>query len=476
MGLQGPNGRGRDIRRRRLIGEPSSDEASRFVAAPVSAPTDSEEEMTSEPFAAIAPYATVTVLRSAPRITDLFPRRRRDIALGFLFAAAAIIALEAACYFAWRSPKIAPTEIAPFAVWGQGTLFQWLGAMTMGIAALASWGVYSIRKHRQDDYRATYRIWAWAAVAAIGVSMDIATGLRETFESVMILATGTPLLGEGDAWWIVAYACLMVGVGGRMLADMRYCKTALAAGTGAACAYMLLVGLRSVDCGPLTSSAINSAEWRSILAWHMLLAAVGLIAHFALLASMLFYGQFVLLEAQGRVQTPSFIEQRRQKAARRAQRVEHRQTEAEKRQRQKAKKAERLAQLKEKKRQEAARKQEELAAQRKESNAKQTASPQKSEEADDSADKQAIAKQESPQKAGPLGSRVSKKRAAASTPQASEKQPAKQSADKGDDTADEPSEEAETISLAERLKDPTLTKAQRKALKRQMRKQQRRAA
>ena len=87
--------------------------------------------------------------------------------------------------------------------------------------------VYSVRRFRADDYNGNYRIWVWAALCWLVMSIDETSSLHEGFKEGMALFTGTRIMGDGSMWWVMAYFFILAPIGIRLLLDMRESKLSL---------------------------------------------------------------------------------------------------------------------------------------------------------------------------------------------------------------------------------------------------------
>ena len=135
-------------------------------------------------------------------------------------------------------------NLAAFDLDGEGSLAVWFSSTVLLSSSLAAVLVYSVRRHRKDDYQGHYRVWLWAALCWLLLSVDETAGLHEGFKEMMTLVTGTRLLGDGSMWWVIAYFFLLGGVGIRLLIDMRRCRLSTASMAMVAVGYALAVATR----------------------------------------------------------------------------------------------------------------------------------------------------------------------------------------------------------------------------------------
>ena len=133
----------------------------------------------------------------------------------------------------WRSSPRRPRRR------GQRQPGCWFSSLTLLAASVAALLVYTVRRHRTDDYQGRYRVWLWAAGCWFLMATDQAASLREGFRNVMVGWTGTPLFRDGTLWWVVVYVLVFGAVGSRLLLDMRPSRLSIAALTAATIAYGL---------------------------------------------------------------------------------------------------------------------------------------------------------------------------------------------------------------------------------------------
>lgn len=224
-----------------------------------------------------------------PRITDFIPHRYSVIALLFLIGLTAAAGLEA--LHAWMpelASRTADGALAAFDLDGEGGLAAWFSSMTLAAAGLVTLLIYSIRKQRQDDYHGRYRIWLWAALCWMLMSVDEGSSLHEGFAALMVGVTGQTVYGDGAVWWVGPYLLLLGVVGTRLMLDMRGCRgsitsLALAAGcfaTAVAAGFNVL-RLENADHGVMVEEGCE------------------MLGNLLLLLSMTLHARYVILDAQG---------------------------------------------------------------------------------------------------------------------------------------------------------------------------------
>ena len=163
------------------------------------------------------------------RLTDLVPQSLTKIFALFIVGIGVVVALE--MLYAWM-PALAPMttdgRVAAFDLDGEGSLAVWFSSTTFLLAACAAVIVYTVRRHKTDDYNGHYRVWLWAAMCWLVLSIDETSSLHEGFKEMMTQVTGTRLMGDGSMWWVIAYFFLLGAVGTRLVVDMRSCRLSTA--------------------------------------------------------------------------------------------------------------------------------------------------------------------------------------------------------------------------------------------------------
>ncbi len=227
-------------------------------------------------------YAEDVLMTHQVRLLDLIPRGA--LALGAILAAA-LLWLDL-----WATRFAAQTglQLAALRLNSPHSLAGWLTGMVLAAAFPAALVIYTVRRHRKDDYQGRYRVWIWAAFCWLLLAADYATALHCAVRELMVHWTGTPLMGDGSIWWLAPGALLLAAVGSRLLVDMSPDRLATAALLGAGfCALAAL-----------------AEPWGTFLRADPRLGA--LIPHAAAMTavvllcwSMLVHARYVILEAQG---------------------------------------------------------------------------------------------------------------------------------------------------------------------------------
>jgi hypothetical protein len=271
----------RDERRRRLLTEDSS---SATVAPPDEGAPAAKGEKTVR-------YADGALHANRLRITDLVPQQPWLLAVLFLGGVLVVAGLEG--LYHWMPALSAQTtdgRIEAFDLDGEGSLAVWFSSMTLVAASAVALLVYSVRRHKADDYHGRYRIWVWAALCWLVMSIDECGSLHEGFKEMMAHLTGTRIAGDGSLWWAGAYLLVLGGVGVQLLLDMKECRSSTAAFLATGVAYAVAVAAQLGWLMPETGA-------RGV----MLEEGAEMIGNLFLLLSMAIHLRYVCLDAEGKV-------------------------------------------------------------------------------------------------------------------------------------------------------------------------------
>jgi hypothetical protein len=271
---------GRD-RRRRVLKDEVLSASSNYTAARTARGADSATD---------APrYSDVAGVENHPQITDFIPRRHATFAMLVLFGAISTAALGSLQYFA--SSIAAATGMRntmTFDLTATGSVAAWLAAVVLLLASAACLIIYSIRRHRIDDYRGRYRVWFLGALACLILSANSVAGFHPLAADALGNLTGWTALRDGAVWWLLVAGLPIGWIALRALLDVRESRAAA----------VLLVA--AVACYAM--SAVSYLGLARIADPRMRSIAVGatlLMGHWLVLASALSYARFVVLDAQG---------------------------------------------------------------------------------------------------------------------------------------------------------------------------------
>jgi hypothetical protein len=170
----------------------------------------------------------------------------------------------------------------------RGSLVAWYASLLWTLTAAASFMVYSIRRHRLDDYRGRYRLWLGVAVLCVIASVDLTTGLHTALARELTQLTGTQLYGNESLWWILSAGVVGGLAAIRLIVEMRSCRLAVLA-------LLLTVGaFATAGCVETRLLVLDEGLLLSMLQSSCLLAA-----HLCMVVAVASYARYVYREAQG---------------------------------------------------------------------------------------------------------------------------------------------------------------------------------
>jgi len=226
-----------------------------------------------------------------PRVTDFVPLRPLwlgVIVAGGLATVAALAALNSLA--ADWADTLGVSSVRSLAFAASGNLAGWFASVLWLMVAVLCVLAYSLRRHKSDDYRGRYRVWLWAAGAALWLSADATAGLHQLVNA----GTGDLLGSSGPHWWLVSYAPLLGGLVAWLVLDVRHSRMSTALASTAA------VGIAAAAAASFGwLDAALGAESAATLVVSSSLAGQVLVA-----AAVLAYVRHVLLDVQGLLPAP----------------------------------------------------------------------------------------------------------------------------------------------------------------------------
>ncbi len=271
-----------DDRRRRLLNE---------EVAAGAAGDDGASARTHAPPNRAPRYTSAAEVDQQPRVTDLIPQRKLTL---LALSAAGLLAVGALEWLYALMPRWSELttdgRVAALDLDGEGSLAAWFSSLTLTLAALAALLVYSLRRHRLDDYRARYRIWLAAAVCWAVMSIDEAGSLHEGFKEMMTIATGNRLFGDGSLWWIGVYGVVLGCLGLRLVLDMRECR--------ASTSFLLLAAVGYVVAVVVQLELLMPQQGAKAV---MLEEGCEMVGNLCLLLAMTLHARYIIRDIQGLV-------------------------------------------------------------------------------------------------------------------------------------------------------------------------------
>jgi len=161
------------------------------------------------------------------------------------------------------TPKLPIVEL--FNLRSSNSIAHWLTCQLWMLTALAAWMNFQLRRHKLDDYRARYRIWAVLACAAIFSSFDASSSFLYLL-GMSIDGWTRSEIGYGGWPLVLATFASMIGILGiRLCSELRSVPGSIAFWLSGLLAWatsaLLGTGLIKTSWEPATVDLIVGACW-----------------------------------------------------------------------------------------------------------------------------------------------------------------------------------------------------------------------
>ncbi|NOZ40682.1 MAG: hypothetical protein GXP24_10715 [Planctomycetes bacterium] len=237
-------------------------------------------------------YGVGANIENHPQVTSFVPRRFRTLSLIALCGLAAGTVAELIAHHAQSLSEltqvVTPAEITEVFA---SRLVAWTSATLLLLTFCYTRLIFSLRRHRVDDYRGRYRVWRTAGWAAILLSVNAVLGAHELVARCLGNLVDWQLLPSHAGWWLAPAALLGGWLLIKLLIDAAECRSALT--------FYLL----AVAC--LTVAGVHSAGWSPEWAvdWPGLLSrSLPLAGYTMLLIGSLLFARYVILDVQGLIE------------------------------------------------------------------------------------------------------------------------------------------------------------------------------
>lgn len=227
------------------------------------------------------------------RVGQLIPTRPWTVSVWLLAALTVVVGQFAATatYFATRL-DLSTIDYRPLRMDFSPSLFSAFCSASLLLSAAYSGLIVSLRRHRLDDYRGTYRIWYYLTAANLAASLLLASGAHRILASAWDAGTVWLGMANSHAPSLVAYFSLLalaIRVGFEIKSSRGAITMLLITGATGTVAWL----------SPLVLPVSINAEVRELLT-----GTCGIACHLGGLLTLVLYGRYVTLDAQGILAAP----------------------------------------------------------------------------------------------------------------------------------------------------------------------------
>ena len=245
-------------------------------------------------------YTDAAGVENHPQVTDFIPRRVRTY-VGLMLAGLGSIALLAVLHnqSAVIASALHSQSISAFDLQSPGNLGSLLSGAMLAVCTLLSLLVYSLRRHRVNDYRAHYRVWLWVTIGCAALTVASVTQLHHVWCQAITALTGWGALEGNAVWWIIPVSLIGLLVANRLVREV------------AERPFSLTMLLCAIVCYTLSVVSQNMSLVETLAPHSVLVSAISnLLGHLFLLTSMTWYTRYVILDVQGLIEHSHLEEQK----------------------------------------------------------------------------------------------------------------------------------------------------------------------
>jgi len=173
-------------------------------------------------------YGSNVHRRLRGRWFSLVPVRRRAMAgvTGAVGALVAVLCLAHGLALFWQPLAELPQIARPLRLDRPDSFGTWARAAMLALAAGASLLIYQLRRHRNDDFRGSYRIWPPLIVLMAVASFNAVVNLVPWLGAVIEWCVGRRVALSGADWIRIALTVGGAALSLRMIAEVRSSRLA----------------------------------------------------------------------------------------------------------------------------------------------------------------------------------------------------------------------------------------------------------
>jgi hypothetical protein len=230
-------------------------------------------------------YAPAAKRSEQPSLVDFVPQRVSMILLTMFLGAS--IAAGLVAVYATRALLIDGAHLPALDLAVEGNLANWFTSLLLLQGGVVAMVIYSVRRHRLDDYQGSYRAWLWAACGFFWLSIDEGASLNESVQLVCV-HFASQQAAHVELAWLCVYAMVLGGIAIRLCFEMRSCRISTTIFV-----LSILAGITSV------AARMNWLPASSLELRVMILEGAQLASGLLLLLAMCVHTRYVVNDAEG---------------------------------------------------------------------------------------------------------------------------------------------------------------------------------
>ena len=276
-------------RRRRLL----VDSKSQVGGASVATKKSKKQSTAEEPVLTDVrkAYSIGAMRRHQRKVTDLIPKRPLAYSLSIVVFVVLLASVNLLAAFSpnWIS-VIGRDGVEALSITGPSSLTTYLSTIFFAVAAALCLQIYTLRQHRCDDYEGTYRVWGWLFPAFAIASLGCVLPLISISQNIFIAVSGR---GFSVQWLPLALGVFLVSL--LLIRYLMEVRSSLGTVAWASLAWLAIcVGWGTPEILSAFVPELNQATVQNLALGNGILVAA-----MATLLANLTYVRFVFLRSNG---------------------------------------------------------------------------------------------------------------------------------------------------------------------------------
>jgi len=234
-------------------------------------------------------YSTAaSVSLQSPSVAVLAARPFTQVVLS-LSCLAAIVGLLA-IYGHWRLWPTGTWQsyLSCLDVQRPGSLATWICSLMLCVAAFQGIQIYRLRRHKTDDYRGRYRVWAWFPGILLATALSVATGVHRELTALLVGCVWHDAPQEYVAMLPLAALGLWLLVAARLTFEMRPNRWSSGFLAAATAGYLAGVIVAQIEVQPVNRMLVDLIGSTLVMAGHL-----------GVFVAVMTFGRHVYLDSQG---------------------------------------------------------------------------------------------------------------------------------------------------------------------------------